>query len=151
MEQIKLISIIGAGSPTAQAYDQAEDVGRLLARRGYGVVTGGLGGVMEAACKGCFEAGGFSLGILPVLERDQCNPYCSLVIPSGLGQARNLMVVLAGLGAIAVSGSAGTLSEIGHALKAGRPVVSLGSWQLEGLTQASAPEQAVELILSKVS
>ena len=147
MEPIKLISVIGAGSPSPQADGNAHEVGRLLAQRGYGVVCGGLGGVMQAASQGCAEAGGFVLGIVPGINASSANPYCTVVVPSGMGQARNLLVVLSGLGAIAVSGGAGTLSEIGHALKAGKPVISLGSWDLPGVAQAQDPAQAVDMIL----
>lgn len=142
-----LISVIGAGSADAGLARLARQVGRLLAQRGYGVVTGGLGGVMAAACQGALEAGGITLGILPGSDPAAANPYCRLVIPSGLGQARNALVVAAGLGAIAVGGSAGTLSEIGHALKSGKPVVSLMSWQIQGVHQAPDPEAAVEALL----
>ena len=150
MERIRLISVIGAGSPGQKALEDARQVGRLLAGRGYGVVSGGLGGVMQAASKGCAEAGGFVLGIVPTTRAADANPYCSVVVPTGMGQARNLLVVLSGLGAIAVAGGAGTLSEIGHALKAGRPVVSLGSWKLDQVPQAQNPDQAVELLLSSI-
>lgn len=144
VEPARLISVIGAGSATPEQLDRARQVGRLLADAGYGVVTGGLSGVMAAACQGCSEAGGLTVGILPMEDRQAANPYCQVVIPSGLGQARNLLVVYAGLGAIAVGGGAGTLSEIGHALKTGRPVVGLGSWEIEGMVQASTPQEAVD-------
>lgn len=147
---IRLISVIGAGSPTPDARDQARQAGRLLAQRGFGVVTGGLGGVMEAACQGAFEAGGLTVGILPGSRRDQANPYCQVVIPSGMGQARNVMVVMAGEGALAVSGGAGTLSEIGHALKMGKPIVGLGTWPVPGLAEADDAAEAVELLLDRL-
>ncbi len=143
VEPAKFISVIGAGSATEEQLDRARQVGRLLAEAGFGVVTGGLGGVMAAACQGCCEAGGLTVGILPVTDRRAANPWCQVVIPTGLGQARNVLVVYAGLGAIAVAGGAGTLSEIGHALKTGRPVVGLGSWEIEGMAQAATPEEAV--------
>jgi uncharacterized protein (TIGR00725 family) len=150
VEAARLISVIGAGSATAGQEADARQVGRRLARAGWGVVCGGLGGVMAAAAQGCAEAGGLSVGILPGAERDQANPWCRVVIPTGLGQARNLLVVMSGAGAIAVGGGAGTLSEIGHALKMGRPVVGLGSWELAGMRQARTPEEAVEAMLELV-
>ena len=122
-----------------------------MARRGFGVVCGGLGGVMQAACKGAAAEGGFTLGILPGADADAANPFCRVVIPTGLGQARNVLVVQAGLGALAVSGGAGTLSEIGHALKLGRPVVGLGSWEIPGVLKAEDPREAVDLLLSLLS
>lgn len=87
------------------------------------------------------------MGLLPGTERQAANPWVQVILPTGLGQARNALVVLAGQGAIAVGGGGGTLSEIGHALKAGRPVVSLGSWEVAGVPQAESPEQAVGMIL----
>ena len=125
-------------------------MGELLAQAGWGVVCGGLAGVMTEACRGCADAGGLTVGLLPGNEHDAANQWCKVVLPTGLGQARNALVVLAGRGAIAVGGEGGTLSEIGHAIKARRPVVSLGSWQVRGVPQADSPEQAVEMILSLV-
>lgn len=144
----RLISVIGAGSPDEETESNARAVGRLLAEAGWGVVTGGLGGVMAAACRGAAEAGGFTLGILPGMDPAAANPYCRVVVPTGLGQARNVLVVAAGAGALAVGGSAGTLSEIGHALKSGKPVVGLGSWRVEGVTIADDPAGAVTALLS---
>lgn len=147
LKRRRLVSVIGAGTAGEPVLAWAEDVGRLLARRGFGVVCGGLGGVMEAACKGASSEGGLTVGILPGADAEAANPFCRVVIPSGLGQARNVLVVQAGLGAIAVSGGAGTLSEIGHALKIGRPVVGLGSWEIKGVLKAGDPREAVELLL----
>ena len=146
-KQQPLVSVIGAGSAPDEVLEMARQVGRLLAGEGYGVVTGGLGGVMAAACHGAQEAGGFTLGILPGIDPAQANPYCRVVVPSGLGQARNLLVVLSGRGAIAISGGAGTLSEIGHALKHNRPVISLQSWDLPGVITATNPHEAVQCLL----
>ncbi|MBI4799350.1 MAG: TIGR00725 family protein [Desulfarculus sp.] len=150
VEQARLVSVIGAGQAGPEALAQAQEVGRLLAAGGYGVVTGGLGGVMEAAARGAASAGGLTLGILPGLDPQAANPWCRVVIPSGLGQARNVLVVLSGLGVVAVSGGAGTLSEIGHALKVGKPVAGLSSWPVPGVFQAAGPEEAVEYILKSL-
>lgn len=149
-EPRRLISVIGAGTADDALAEQAREVGRLLALAGWGVVCGGLGGVMAAACEGASLAGGFTLGILPGSDASAANPYCRVVVPTGMGQARNVLVVQTGQGAIAIGGAAGTLSEIGHALKAGKPVVGLGSWQVQGVNQASSPEQAVEMLLALV-
>jgi uncharacterized protein (TIGR00725 family) len=150
MQPLRMISVIGAGNASERAYADAERVGGLLAQKGYGVVTGGKAGVMEAASKGCSQAGGFVLGILPENSQETANRFCNVVVPTGMGQGRNLLVILSGLGAIAVSGSAGTLSEIGYALKHGKPVVSLGSWDLPGVTQAKTPEEAVAKLLDRL-
>ncbi len=146
-----LVSVIGAGSAPEDVLELARQVGDLLARQGYGVVTGGLGGVMAAACQGARRAGGFTLGILPGLDPEAANPHCQVVVPTGMGQARNLLVVLSGRGAIAISGGAGTLSEIGHALKHHRPVVSLRSWDLPGVITARSPQEAVGRLLRELA
>ncbi|BEQ13487.1 TIGR00725 family protein [Desulfoferula mesophila] len=147
VEAARLISVIGAGQADQRQKEHAFRVGELLARAGWGVVCGGLSGVMAEACRGCASAGGLTVGLLPGTERQAANPWVQVILPTGLGQARNALVVLAGQGAIAVGGGGGTLSEIGHALKAGRPVVSLGSWEVAGVPQAESPEQAVGMIL----
>ncbi|MCB2189883.1 MAG: TIGR00725 family protein [Deltaproteobacteria bacterium] len=142
----RYISVIGAGSPTRAQYEMARELGGLLAQAGFAVVTGGLGGVMEAACRGASEAGGVTLGIIPGSDPAAANPYCQTVVPSGLGQARNVLVVATGLAAVAVGGSTGTLSEIGHALKMGRLVVSLDSWDIPGVHQARDAREAMAII-----
>ncbi len=108
---------------------------------------------MEAACRGAIDAGGTTIGILPGIDHRHGNPFLSMSIPSGLGQARNVLVVLAGEAAIAIGGGYGTLSEIGLALKHGRPVIALQSWTATAadgrpanLTVASSAEEAVELV-----
>ena len=151
VSRARLISVIGAGRAEPEVLQAARQCGRLLARAGFGVVCGGLGGVMSAAAQGCTEEGGLTLGILPGSDPAQANPYIQVVVPTGMGQARNLLVVMAGLGALAISGGAGTLSEIGHALKMGRPVVGLGSWKIEGVTPAATPEEAVALLLARLA
>jgi uncharacterized protein (TIGR00725 family) len=147
----RLVSVIGAGRPAPALYEQARQAGRLLARAGFGVVTGGLSGVMEAACRGAAEEGALTVGILPMAEAAQANPWCRVVIPSGLGQARNVLVILAGEGALAVGGGPGTLSEIGHALKAGRPVEGLLSWELPGLSRHQRADEAVAALLKRIA
>lgn len=150
----RLVSVFGPGHPTRREYNQAADVGRELARRGVTVVCGGLFGVMEAACMGAKEAGGTTVGILRTYNRHDANPYVDYVIPSGLGDARNVLVATAGVAAIAVAGRLGTLSEIAIALKHGIPVVGLGTWKLDRqalfdrfLPAARTPEEAVSLAL----
>ena len=126
----------------------AEEVGRLLAQRGAVVVCGGLGGVMEAACRGARDAGGTTVGILPGLDRGAANPHVSVAVPTGLGEARNALVVRAADALIAVGGAYGTLSEIALALKAGKPVIGLGTWEIDGVERAERPETAVETALT---
>jgi uncharacterized protein (TIGR00725 family) len=135
------IAVIGNGQAGLEECATANAVGRLIAQSGAVLVCGGLGGVMEAACKGAQEAGGTTVGILP--GTDGGNPYLDIIIRTGIGHARNVLVVLSAGAVIAVGGKYGTLSEIAVALKAGRPVYGLGSWDIEGAIPCSSPEDAV--------
>ncbi len=138
------VSVVGPGTATGETYERAREVGRLVAGRGGIVVCGGLGGVMEAAARGASEAGGTAIGILPDEDRVRANGYLTFSVATGTGQARNLAVVCSGGVVVAVGGEYGTLSEVGLALKIGRPVVSLGSWDLgEHVVAAASPEEAV--------
>lgn len=145
-----IVGVIGGGSVDPEVYELARQVGRLLAEKGAIVICGGLGGVMEAACRGAKEAGGMTIGILPGTNRSEANPYVDLPIVTGLSDARNVIIVRTASALIAVDGEFGTLSEIAFALKFGRPVVSLLSWQVDPrIQQAETPEQAVALALSQ--
>lgn len=138
------IAVIGAGKAAGELYEQAREVGRLIAERGGIVVCGGLGGVMEASARGAAEAGGVAIGVLPDEDRRRANEHLSYSVATGMGQARNLGVVCSADAVIAVGGEYGTLSEIGLARKVGRLVISLGSWELPGhVIVASSPEEAV--------
>jgi uncharacterized protein (TIGR00725 family) len=125
----------------------AESVGRELGARGAVVVCGGLGGAMEAACRGAKDAGGTTVGLLPGLDRRDANPYVDVAVPTGLGEARNALVVRAADALVAVGGGYGTLSEIGLALRAGKRVVGLGTWEIDGIDALSSPGEAVEAVL----
>lgn len=136
------IAVIGSGDcgEGSEAWVLAEEVGRRLAESGAAVVCGGRGGVMEAVAKGASEAGGEAIGILPWTDPTEAGPYCTRVVATGIGHARNLAVVASGTAVIAVSGGWGTLSEIGLARALGRTVVALRSWELEGRGElAGAP------------
>ncbi len=138
------VAVVGSGTATGDLYEKAREVGRLVAKRGGIVVCGGLSGVMEAAARGATENGGTAIGILPDEDRDRANGYLSYSVATGVGQARNLAVVCSGDVVVAVGGEYGTLSEVGLALKVGRPVVSLGSWDLgDHVTVAATPPEAV--------
>ena len=141
------VSVIGSGR---EHEARAEEIGRLLAERGCTVVTGGRGEVMAAAARGAKAAGGTTIGILPGESRDDANDWIDQVIVTGLGHARNTIVVASGDAVIAVGGAWGTLSEIAFAKILGRPVVVLEpGWELEGVERATTPEEAVELALSR--
>ena len=142
------VAVIGAGDevPTELLAD-AEAVGAQLARRGAVVVTGGLGGVMAAACAGAGEAGGTTVGILPGDDRSQANRWVGVAVATGMGELRNGLVVRSADALIAIGGEYGTLSEIALALKAGKRVVGLRTWEIAGVLAASGPDEAVELAL----
>ena len=125
-----IIAVIGDGLCSAETARLAEEVGRQLAENSAMVICGGLGGVMEAACRGAKGAGGLTVGVLPGRNRHDANPYVDIPIVTGMGEARNIIVVSSAQSVIAVSGKYGTLSEIAHALKLGIPVVGLGTWQV---------------------
>jgi uncharacterized protein (TIGR00725 family) len=146
-----IIAVIGGGEPPARAMKLAEEVGRELARRGAMVVCGGMRGVMEAVCRGAKSAGGTTIGILPGNEPITANDYIDIPIMTGMGYARNVIVVKTGRAAIAIDGAYGTLSEIGHALGDGIPVIGLETWQLPErsdlplrVVHAGSPVDAVE-------
>ena len=139
----KRVAIIGSGTCDAAVCRTARTLGGLLARRGFTVVCGGLSGVMAAACQGAKEAGGMTIGILPGEDPAAANAYVDVPIVTGLGIARNVLVVRNGDVVAAVAGAAGTLSEIGIALKLGRPVVAIGTYAtLPGVIPAATPEEA---------
>ncbi len=137
--------MVGSGEASDDLYQKARKVGRHVAEKGGIVVCGGRSGVMEAVARGATEAGGTAIGILPDEDREMANEYLTHSLATGLGQARNLAVVCSGDVVVAVGGEYGTLSEIGLALKVGRPVVALASWELgEHVVPASSPREAVE-------
>jgi uncharacterized protein (TIGR00725 family) len=137
------ISVIGAGDASPEEESMAEAVGRALAESGAVVVTGGLGGVMAAASRGCVEAGGVAIGILPGRDPSDANPWVTLPLATGLGEARNALVVGTAEAVVAVGGGWGTLSEIALARKLGHSVVLLGKPPADvAVPRASDPEEA---------
>jgi uncharacterized protein (TIGR00725 family) len=122
-----------------------------VAERRAVLVCGGLGGAMEAACRGAKQAGGATVGLLPGADRAEANPYVDVPLPTGLGEGRNLLVVRAADVVIAVGGGYGTLSEIALALRHGKPVVGIGSWEIEGVVPADTPEAAVQAAFDALS
>ncbi len=143
--QRTIIGIIGAGSAVRETLSRAEETGRLIACCGFLLVCGGLGGVMEAAAKGAKGAGGTTVGILPQADRQNANPYIDIPIATGFGEGRNVIIVRTADLIIAVGGEYGTLSEIAFALKMGKPVIGLGTWEIPGVTKAATPMEAVEM------
>jgi uncharacterized protein (TIGR00725 family) len=153
-----IISVIGPGEATPAELQQAETIGSLIAQKGAVLLCGGMGGVMEAACRGAAKYNGLTVGILPVEDRFLANKYVQIPIVTGMGQARNVVVARSGHAVIAIGGGYGTLSEIGHALRSGVPVVGLNTWSLvkNGRTDVAirptkSPAEAVELAFSIIS
>src|SRR5262249_36015077 len=151
------IAVIGPGE-AADARDAiAERVGALLADAGAVLVCGGLGGVMQAACRGAAEHGGLTVGFLPGRDRTAGNPYLSIVLPTGMGELRNGLVVGTVDGFIAVGGGWGPLSEMALAMKAGKPVVSVGGWALTApepvaaVVELNTADEAVRWVLAAVA
>jgi len=147
------VSVIGGGTVTDEEAATAERLGREIAERGHEVVCGGLGGVMEAICRGASEAGGRTIGILPTERRADANEHVDTAIATGMGNARNVLVVLNGDAVIAVDGGTGTLSELGHALDFGKPVAGIGTHRVdgvEGIDHVGTPAEAVESVERRV-
>ena len=144
------MAVVGPAEATAEQEAQATAVGAAVAGAGGVVVCGGLGGVMAAACRGARSAGGATLGILPGTERSAANPWVDVAVATGLGEARNAVIVRTADAVVAVGGGYGTLSEIALALRAGRPVVGLGTWDVTGVVPAGTPAWAVDEVLRRV-
>ncbi|WP_207586487.1 TIGR00725 family protein [Halomontanus rarus] len=140
------VSIIGGGTITDDEANVATAVGRELGSRGHTVVCGGLGGTMEAVCRGAKAADGETIGILPVEDRGAANEYVDTAIATGMGHARNALVPLNGDAVIALSGGPGTLSEIGFALVYGRPVVGIATHDVPEIEIVSTPVEAVDAL-----
>ena len=143
---------MGGSTVSAEVYQTAREVGQALAAAGAILITGGLGGVMEAASKGAKEKGGTVIGILPGFSHKDANPHLDIPIVTGLGDGRNMLIVQTAQAVIALPGEYGTLSEIALALKIGRPVVSLGSWEISPeIIQAKSAREAVEKAMNKLT
>ena len=150
------MAVIGGGAPPPGDLDAAFTVGRRLAALGATVVCGGLGGVMEAACRGARSAGGLTVGLVPGSSPADANRWVDVVIPTGLGEMRNALVVASAAAVVAVGGEYGTLSEIALALRSGKPVVGYRTWSLTrpaggpdgGITVVDDPASAAELAVA---
>lgn len=150
------VAVVGAGVADEALAATAEAVGRAVALGGAVLVCGGLGGVMAAACRGARQAGGLTVGILPGPDRESANPDVDVAVPTAMGEARNAIVVGMADAVVAVGGEYGTLSEIALALRAGRPVVGIGTWELRragetqpdpGIVPVTDPAEAVDIAL----
>ncbi len=144
-----MIAVIGAGECDAATLETAGEVGRLLAEAGCVVLTGGLGGVMEVASRGAAQAGGTVVGVLPGADPGSANASVAIPIASGMGDARNAIIANTAQAFVAIGGSYGTLSEIAFALKRGKRVVAVGSWDVDpAVEQVETAAEAVRRILA---
>ncbi len=139
-----IIGVIGAANANDEEKRTSEEVGVLIAGRKCFLLCGGMGGVMEAACRGAKSAGGTTIGILPGPESSSANRFIDIPIVTGMGEARNVIVAKSSHSIIAIGGSFGTLSEISFALKSGIPVIGLDTWDVsEEIIKCETPEEAV--------
>ena len=145
------IAVAGSGDADAPTLAAAEEIGALLADAGFVVITGGLGGVMEAASRGARSRLGVTVGILPGEDPADANGWVELALPTGLGETRNAVLARSARGLVAIGRGFGTLSEIAFALKSGRPVVGLASWDIDGVETVASARDAAERITALVS
>lgn len=142
-----IIAVIGGRKSDKSLLKEAEEVGRLIARKGLTLVCGGLRGVMEAASRGAKSEGGLTVGILPQNDSKEANPFIDIPIVTGLGIGRNVIIARTADALIAVGGEYGTLSEIAFALQLGKPVVGIKTWDIKGVINAENAEEAVNKVL----
>ncbi|MHA1562530.1 MAG: TIGR00725 family protein [Promethearchaeota archaeon] len=158
-----IIGVVGSGSEelNEKIYEIAEKLGYLIAKENYVLVCGGLHGIMELVCKGAKSANGFTIGFIPSLDKKSANRYVDLIIPTGMGEARNLILVSTADAIITIAGESGTLSEIAFAWKMSKPIISLnttGGWSTkladtkidnkrnDKIHSAQSPEDAIDIL-----
>lgn len=151
---MKIVGVIGTGVYDKETSELAEEIGKKLAKKIITIACGGLGGVMEAVCRGAKSSGGLTIGILPGINRKEANSWIDIPIVTGMGEARNAVLVRTSQVILAISGEFGTLSEIAFALKMGKPVIGLNTWELakqgkpiEGIIRVNTPDEAVAKVL----
>ncbi|KAA3634231.1 MAG: TIGR00725 family protein [Calditrichaeota bacterium] len=148
MERKPVIAVVGAGKCSKKLRDLAAEVGKYVAENGGVIVCGGMGGIMEGAARGAKEAGGTTIGILPSDNKEDANEFIDIVIPSGFGEARNLLVIRAADAVIAFPGKFGTLSEMAFALQGGKPLISVNAWKLgDDIKVVDDPIEAAKLAM----
>jgi uncharacterized protein (TIGR00725 family) len=152
MTPLPRVAVIGPSDASDEQLATAERCGRLLAKAGVVVVTGGLGGVMAAACRGAAEADGLTVGLLPGRDPADANPWVALPVATGMGEARNTLVVAAAQAVLAVGLSWGTLSEVSLAMASGKPVVAIGidRLPLDGVVYTQTADDAVNEVLARL-
>ena len=145
-----IIAVIGGRRTEKRLLKEAEDVGRLIARRGAVLICGGLGGVMEAASRGAKSEGGITVGILPQNDSGNANQYIDIPIATGLGIGRNVIIARTADALIAVGGAYGTLSEIAFALQMEKPVAGITTWDIKGIISVENAAEAVERVFERL-
>jgi uncharacterized protein (TIGR00725 family) len=151
VDRKKIIAVIGASSCQHEITEVAEKVGEAIAKKGAILICGGLGGVMEAACRGAKRQGGMTVGVVPQRDSLSANSFVDIVIATGLGEARNAVIVNSADGLIAISGKYGTLSEIAFALKQSKPVAGISTWEIdERIHKFNDPLEAVDFIFERI-
>ena len=146
----KVVSVIGGRDCTAEVEELANDLGKKLAKVVKYLCCGGLSGTMKAVCAGFKAGGGVTIGIIPSYNKKDANDFVDIVIPTGLGLARNVLVVKSGDVVVALPGEAGTLSEIAYCLQFGIPVISLKSWDIPGVIQVDSAEKAIDEVKKRL-
>ncbi|MBU3959007.1 MAG: TIGR00725 family protein [Candidatus Omnitrophica bacterium] len=142
----KIVSVIGGHSCSRKVEQIAHNLGKNLAKVVDILVCGGLSGTMKAVCKGFKVGDGLTIGIIPSYNKNDANPFVDIVIPTGLGLARNVLVVKSADVAVALPGEAGTLSEIAYCIQFGIPVISLNSWDIKGVIKVKTVEEAIKKV-----
>ena len=142
----RVVSVIGGHSCNKEVEQLAQNLGKNLAKVVDILVCGGLSGTMKAVCQGFKASGGLTIGIIPGYNKNEANEFIDIVIPTGLGLARNVLVVKSADAVVALPGEAGTLSEIAYCLQFGIPIISLKSWGIPGVIKAKSVSRAIEII-----
>ncbi|MGQ9617514.1 MAG: TIGR00725 family protein [Candidatus Aminicenantia bacterium] len=151
LRERKRIGVIGGNEVNSRIYSIAYEVGSEIARHGFILVCGGLGGVMEAVAKGAKENGGITIGILPGIYMEDANKYIDIPVPTGISYARNMLVVLNSSVVIAINGRYGTLSEISYANIFGKKVIGLETWEIDGVIKAEDPQDALKKAINFIN
>ena len=147
---MKVIAVIGGRAVNRKFYELARRAGAEIARQGCALVCGGLSGVMEAAARGAKENNGATIGILPGKSRRDANEFIDLAVPTGMGVARNVVIVNMADGVIAIDGKEGTLSEIAFTLESGKPICGIWTYDIPGIIKEKEPEKAVQKIVKLI-
>jgi hypothetical protein len=142
----KIVAVIGGHSCTNEVEQIAHNLGKKLAKVVDILVTGGLSGTMKAVCSGFKGEGGLTIGIIPGYDKKEANEFVDIVVPTGMGLARNVLVIKAADVVVALPGEAGTLSEIAYCLQFRIPVISLGSWDIKGVIKVSNIDEGINKI-----